>query len=543
LRDAPIARGQTCRARFGLVFGLCAALACSPGPDPSPEAFCDTLTALGEGRIEVGSGQYNEMVGHVASLEALMAVAPDEIHEDLELVRDRLTLARDAGGWSTLIDFAALQRPDIADAEGRVTRFAAEQCGVQYGPVGWSLDEVDPGEPQCPGWPRMGSPLVHNRFPYLLATAAANYFSTVFWAVPFVPAPPGFISVERGGWVEFEGQYPYTRYFAYHPNDYETNNFDPLTDHRLDPDPGSVNPWREDAEGQPRRYTARLVFDEAPETPEPNTRYVGRTESGRFNPVVFLLLRIYAADQGALPPNSAGVPLPKISVYDADGSVRRVFEECDPYPPGYEPPVDETVYPRFPVPDHRAVFSPGELNTKDNWGMPVTLLGNRDNLYIVAPYSRARGEVFVARAKKPRTPSRKLGIPLWSKDVDMRLWTVCTYNFWNGTALTCRVDEDIPADASGHYTLVVSDAANRPANSGAADGVSWFDSGPFLDGQLTYRILLADQPLVQQMKRVIGGEALPEAAAYVPKTAFCSRADFEGGGWRGCFEAAGESIE
>ena len=159
---------------------------------------------------------------------------------------------------------------------------------------------------------------------------------------------------------------------------------------------------------------------------------------------------------------------------------------------------------------------------------------NRDNLYIVAPYSRAQGELFVVRARKPRTPSRKLGIPLYSSDVDMRLWTVCTYNFWNGTALSCRVDEDIPADDEGDYTLVVSDAENRPERAGPW---SWFDSGPFLDGQLTYRILLSDQELVMNMKRAMQGESVPEAEPYVPRTAFCSKRDFELGGWRGCFEA------
>ena len=30
--------------------------------------------------------------------------------------------------------------------------------------------------------------------------------------------------------------YAYTRYFAYHPNDFETNNFDTLVGHELDPD-------------------------------------------------------------------------------------------------------------------------------------------------------------------------------------------------------------------------------------------------------------------------------------------------------------------
>ena len=39
-------------------------------------------------------------------------------------------------------------------------------------------------EPVCPAWLGAGSPLTNNRFPYLLDTSAANYFSTTFYACP-----------------------------------------------------------------------------------------------------------------------------------------------------------------------------------------------------------------------------------------------------------------------------------------------------------------------------------------------------------------------
>jgi hypothetical protein len=231
--------------RSGLGIWLaCAGLAlssCSEGPSAgSSDRLCSTLDDLKHGRIDVGHSNPNELVGHVASLEALMAVAPDAIFEDLEFVRDHLVLARDAGGWSTLLDFAKFQDPEIGNAEGRVTEFIARECGVQYGEVHWEMEDLDSRDPVCPAWHRVGSPLVNNRFPYLIATAAANYFSAQYWTVPFLPAPPGFLRIPRGGRVVFEGEYPYTRYFAYHPNDFETNNFPTLRDVDLDPDPYST---------------------------------------------------------------------------------------------------------------------------------------------------------------------------------------------------------------------------------------------------------------------------------------------------------------
>ncbi len=521
------------------VAALAAAATVACGGDRPVAPFCATLEDLREGRIDVGSGDPNELVGHVRSLEALLEVAPAAVADDLGFVRDRLARIRDAGGPLTLLDFAKLQDPEVAGAEGRVTRFVAERCGVRYGEVDYEVGEPMQGKTLCPAWPRAGSPLTNNRFPYLIATAGANYFSATFWSVPFVPAPPGFLDVPRGGSVTFEGEYPHTRYFAYHPNDLETNNFDTLVGHELDPDPGSANPWRGEAPaGAGRRYTARLVFAPEPARPEPNTVYVGETaRGGGFNPAVFLIYRIYAADQGSLPPNSAGAKLPAVAIRDAEGAVIERWDECDPYPPGYEPPVDLTRFPAFPVPDHRAVFRPGRFDTSPNWGLPIDILANGDVLYLSTFYGRLRGEVLAVRMKRLRTPSRKQRIPLWSPDVDVLLWTVCSYNFWNGLANDCLTDEDV-VDEGGVVTLVASDAGNRPRNATGEHGVTWLDAGRFLDGQLTFRMLLSDDPLLVALRRAIDtGETPPEVAPYVPQAALCSRETFEAGGFDACARA------
>ena len=75
---------------------LLAALAggCAGEAERSPEAYCRVLEDLAAGRVEVGSAERNELVGHVRSLEALMAVAPRTVEEDLEVVRDALAPLR-----------------------------------------------------------------------------------------------------------------------------------------------------------------------------------------------------------------------------------------------------------------------------------------------------------------------------------------------------------------------------------------------------------------------------------------------------------------
>ena len=139
------------------------------------------------------------------------------------------------------------------------------------------------------------------------------------------------------------------------------------------------------------------------------------------------------------------------------------------------------------------------------------------------------------RARAPSTPSRTQGVPLWSPEVDIRMWSACTYNFWNGEANACVMDEDITVDDAGAYALVVSAASKRPVVAVPARGVTWLDAGRFLDGQINFRMLLGSGRFLTELKAAIQtGEASPEIAPYVPQTAHCSRAAFEAGGFAGC---------
>lgn len=513
--------------------------------EPHPvEPYCETLAALRRGDVPLPDSE-NEMAGHVASLDALLEVVPREIETDLEFVRDALQGARDAGGFSALLMFQDLTDSELAGAEGRIADFTVEACGLDLPRLEWQVGPRVDQISACPGWPGTGTVLTNNRFPYLLATSGGNYFRSIFWSVPVIPAPPGMIDVDRGGRVEFSGQYPAARYFGFHPNDLETNNLKTLVDVDLDPDSGSVNPWRQEAGREAdRRYTASLVFDEIPDAPERNTSYVGARKQGGFNPVTFVIYRLYDSDLGPLPPNSGGVPLPALTVYDADGEVTEHHPECDPFPPGTELPVDTTRFPVFPVPDYRAVHHAFQINILPNWGMPVDILANADVLYLGTPYGKNLGEVLLWRARLPRTADPEDGTPLSSKNVEMRMFSACTYNFWNGEANSCVQDTELAADADGFYTLMITAPEDRPA--GLPEGVNWLSAGPFLDGQLSLRMLLArDQLLVRLKDAIETGVADREIEPYVPRIAACSRRSFDAGGVTGCFAESREerSIE
>jgi hypothetical protein len=348
----------------------------------SDERFAQTLRQLTAGELPIAD-DFNEFVGHADVLRQLLEVAPDAIRDDLQTLHDLMAQARDARGAAVLGVFPALTNPELANVEGRISDWIAENCGIRLDDGRYQAGKLV-GESRCRAWPGLGSPLTNNRFPYLLDTSASNYFSTRFWHGE--NAPPGFIQVPTGGRVVFRGEYLRARYFAFHPSDFDTNTLPTLVDVDLDPDPGSANPFRGPVpEGVGRRFTAQLVFTPEPEDAsarEPNTSYVGTKRNGGPNPAVFCILRTTDSVLGALPPNTTGVPLPSITVLDAAGDETAFFEECDPYPPGSDPPVESTHFASLPIPDHRGVHSPGVFNTKSNWGLPYDILASADILYL-----------------------------------------------------------------------------------------------------------------------------------------------------------------
>jgi hypothetical protein len=498
----------------------------------SDQDFEQTLRKLIAGDLSI-EDEANEFAGHTEILRILLDVAPDEIRGDLQTLHDLIARARDIDRAAVLGIFPSLCNPELAGVEGRISDYIGKHCGISLGDPAWHVGKLV-RESGCPAWPGAGSPLTSNRFPYLLDTSASNYFSNRFWLGD--EGPPGFIAVPDGGRVVFRGEFPYSRYFAFHPNDVETNNLDTIVDLDIEPDPGSANPFRGVVpDGMGRRFTAQLVFTAAPplHEREPNTSYCGLQKNGQPNTAVFNIYRTTGSELGALPPNNTGVALPSVTVYDAKGQQLSHCDECDPYPAESTAPVDSTHFAPLPIPDVRGLNWPGEFRVCANWGLPYDILASRDILYLVSPYTRRLGEVFVCRAKAfttPRTPEE----PVWTAGNDIRGYTVTTYNFWAGICEDAKIDHQVAHDDEGYFTLIVSSRANRPDNATAEHGVTWLDWGDYLDGQLTFRFLLRREPLLEKLaEAVVSGKASPAIAPFVPRAGHCSRAQFEAKGWRG----------
>jgi hypothetical protein len=515
----------------------------NPGSAAEPESFCETLATVNRG--EVDTREFPELAGHVRVIETLLDSSPDEIRDDLRTMRDTFAAWLNAvdGKTSMMRTFAILRDPEFAGVQGRIADYVAEECGIRLGDGRYNVGTAASRAGRCPAWPSVGNPLTFNHFPNLPDISGGNYFAQRYWISSDGPVPPGMFAVEEGGRVKLRGQYPRARYFAFHPNDEDLNNLRTIRDRDLDPDPGSVNPFRQIPKGEgPNYYTAWLVFDQPPAKPAPNTYYVGARKNGiRPTRWIWNMLRLYASDIGD-GPNSGGVPLPAVTIYTRDGEVLQHFDECEPFEPGEKHAESDILFPVLPIADHRAVY-PAAWSTSSNFDSPSDTLANADVQYLATFFSRRHGDLFVVRARKLKTANSREGEAVSSLGMDIRLFTLCTYNIWSGSARDCMLDQELEEDQDGFYTLIVSDEAHRPSNLDETSA-TWIDWGPYLDGQLTYRMVYRENPFARRIAFALNGGYVPEEMKdYVPRSAPCSRERFEEKGWKGCFSDAGFEVE
>lgn len=510
------------------------------------QLFCNTLKELNAGGTDTGSLQ--ELEGHARVIETLLTAAPPSLRRDLQRIHRTIDdWASAVNGDRPMMDtFKQLSDPRLVGSEGRLADFISASCGIDLGGEAWIEDAPQEEEPICPGWPRVGTPLSFNFFPNLPDIAGSNYFSNTFlvskWAYRFgLETLRGAFVVEPGGRAEFRGQYPQARYFAYHPNDMDLNNLDTLRDVELVPDPGSQNPFIDPAAAVTGQYyTATLAFSPPPAELRPNTSYVGEKKHGGDNRFVLNLLRLYHVNSGN-GPGSGSVPLPALKIYNADGDLVQQFDECDLFAGGPDVVRSERRFPALPVLDHRATRIP-RWSTSSNFNAPSDTLANADVQYLSTHYSSRFGELLVVRGRYLSAPDTRGGeSPALARQV--RLYNLCTYNFWNGSANQCLLDNQLRRDDQDFYTLVISNAENRPDNL-EERAATWIDWGPYLDGQISYRFVYRENPFVQAVAAGARGEpVLPELEDYVPVAVHCQQKQFERGGWAACFNEPGHSPE
>ncbi len=393
-------------------------------------------------------------------------------------------------------------------------------------------------------------------------------------------------TVPVGATVRLNGSFAHARYQSFGSYAYDLAAkevgvaVDVLADIDITPHAGSTNPFQVGArrDAVNRRYTVTLQQAGVPSTMTraPNVLYTlpGAAPQATTPAQQEIIYRVYVPDHGRDLTGDSGLPTVEVTL--ADGAVIAGSDACaalhaDPSAPAngagllsadtYRQLVrlgDANTHPAQNPPTWLRFFNPRFNLLASFWSgthyeeqiaaldrsIRKGFYANINTDYGVAAVNRAFGDgandhnVLVLRGTAPTTPRTGDGQPLMT-DAQVRYWSICQ----NESPVTTRVsdclyDEQIPIDADGIYTVVVSLAQDRPSNATAACGVAWmaWGNGDGVDrpqaGTLILRHMLPAATFTNTWARV--AEPGTEAAVlgpYLPHGEYRSQSEFE---QRGC---------
>lgn len=343
----------------------------------------------------------------------------------------------------------------------------------------------------------------------------------VYWIAPYVAVP--------GARLRIEGEFPWARFIGFNLYDPAARPLEALADNQIRPDPGSANPFRPRANrfARERSYTVFVEFGPEPANPAPNTLYTGDSPAGTF------WYRVYLPDRGR--DAKGGMPIPRVTLEpaEADGSgpalgsldlcrelqapylhgVNKMIREAPPLPiltgnpyPGRDPP-NWRLFVNF---GRGAADIMLDNETGEDFHEPALetqsdsagFFSSSSISYIFNPGSRGFGELLVLRGRAPTFADTRDGARRMPRRTETRYFSFCQYEPATQRVIACRPDDRIWLDRRGRYTIVVSTADQRPDNVGPRCGVTWIPWGPFTQGLLIYRQLLARPDFRQAIARI-----------------------------------------
>lgn len=466
-----------------------------------------------------------------------------------------------------------------------------------------------------------GPPVSPDQARILLAEQPQSLLDHCFWGEPAGPVD-GFnalgiethvaywytrLDLPVGSRVILRGRFPHARFMSL--TSYGTvagQRGTPLagfSDYEIEPDPGSVNPFRPGARRTVlnRAYTLTISGDIDPGAGNrvPNTFYVGRAGETGATQTIELILRVYRPDRNRDMSGDAGLPEPTFvladgssfpgaaactaaNVHSGVGSITLagigipastylgLLNLARPGPiPGStlpalptHPAVNPSTFERYfnasfsLAPYYRGTVAESRIATLPTDIRPG-LYATPANAYVSTHFDRMLGpdpsgrNILVLRGKGPTHPNTFDRDPVDdSVGKQVRYWSICNYgstiaNPYLGPANTeCLFDEQMPLDADGYYTIVVSLPEDRPSNAIARCGVAWMDWTNKGDGvpgghdkliRLSIRQQLADPSFAQGFDKIMTpGTERQVAAEYLPVATYSTARLFEA---RGCSPA------
>jgi hypothetical protein len=316
-----------------------------------------------------------------------------------------------------------------------------------------------------------------------------------------------------------------------------------LPDYRIAPQPGSLNPWQQQA-APGGRFTVTLRSDPAPGQANTLPMPAGTTSQHTG----YLIYRVYLPARE----DSSHVPLPVLTV--EQGAAVRSLPACGSHnAPVRFPAVSGSASTAggsgtaAPPPPQLEFYKPAQ-STFNNAG-----LANVDTSYVLAYLIRPPSDdVVVVTAKAPTFAPGSHPLPWPARGEDVRYWSMCVgagvrlvplvANKLPGgrTDYGCRADEATKLNAAGDYTYVIGGESQRAAIS-RVPGVTFlpfstnYPAGVYL---LALRNVLVSSSFAYSPEGVTRASDPAAAAAvmgpYYPRTAVCPLATLTAHGPQAC---------
>jgi hypothetical protein len=349
------------------------------------------------------------------------------------------------------------------------------------------------------------------------------------------------IVASAGTRIVLSGLFPDARYASiqvYTPSGVGAS----LPDYQIAPQPGSLNPWQQQA-APGGRFTVTIRPDPAPGQANTLPMPAGTTSEHTG----YLIYRVYLPAGGA----PSDVPLPVLTVEQA-GAARTLPACPNGNTPVRPPAASGSAGPSgtgtaAPPPPQLEFFKPPQ-STFNNGG-----LANADTSYLLAYLAhRPAPDVVVITAKAPTFAPGSHPVPWPAQSEDVRYWSMCVGLLVHpvpivanklpggGTDYGCRADEATQLNAAGDYTYVIGDESQRAAIS-RIPGVTFLPfsttspAGPYL---LALRNVLVTTSFAHSPQNVTQASDPAAAAAgmgpYYPRAGTCPLATLTAHGPQAC---------
>lgn len=389
-----------------------------------------------------------------------------------------------------------------------------------------------------------------------------------------------------GAELTLRTRYPRSRYFQFALYKAEHNTFvsigEALAGPDIEPDPGSVNPFRAGANrrAENRACTLRITAEDPPKDPEgraKNTMYVG-SDGGELQGVI----RIYLPDKGwdgagwARLDNPAPESPFEYEATLADGA-RLSHEEvvrqfARPMNAATKPPLTPAQWvAQVRSGENDPALAPETAPARRTprwekyWGIPYSLLGafkspeeraripyggaidgggDPSTQYFLTLLSRKFGPVYVMTGKMPTFPDTFAGRDgeglAVTPEAQTQYWSLVSCEAApSGRIVDGLTDMQVPLDEDRNYTIVYSRSEDRPSNATLENGVAWIEWSPLgegLDdprnrddfGMLMLRIMLTNPDWKQRPDNVIKpGTEQAIMGDYLPTGRYTTKEEFE----------------